>query len=153
MNLARVATRTLGKIGVSFSQIETKLLASESWSQQALNTTYHPFASLGHSWHDVDNPLVLSTARVGDNEVISFGFELKSFMSMLRGIIPFDGGFYLETKDGNVLATRKEMCLTSEMKNRDLEFFKASHGIRDSLVGITGMVEMSINDLQSWPKT
>nr|GEV90287.1 histidine kinase CKI1 [Tanacetum cinerariifolium] len=80
-----------------------QLLASESWSQQALNTTHHPFASLGHSWHDVDNPLVLSTARVGDNEVFSFGFELKSFMSVLRGIIPFGGGFYLATKDGNVL--------------------------------------------------
>nr|GEY93045.1 hypothetical protein [Tanacetum cinerariifolium] len=205
---------TLGKIDVSFSQIETKLLANESWSQQALNTTHHPFASLGHSWHDVDNPRVLSTAHVGDNEVIFIGFELKSFMSVLRGIIPFGGGFYLATKDGNALGdgipntrlvldgnaticfqmlrangdqtpqvfalenlgtkyilfspclfigikfrvyllalpydglqTRKEMCLTSEMKNRDLEFVKASHGIRDSLAGITGMVEMSINDL------
>nr|GEW50013.1 histidine kinase CKI1-like [Tanacetum cinerariifolium] len=89
---------------------------------------------------------------MGDNEVISLRFELKSFMSVLRGIIPFGESFYLATKDGNVLdllvvAARKEMCLTSEMKNRDLEFVKASHGIRDSLVGIIGMVEMSINDL------
>ena len=46
-----------------------------------------------------------------------------------------------------VVAARKEMCLTSEIKNRDLEFVKASHDIRASLAGITGMVEMSINDL------
>ncbi|GKA02056.1 histidine kinase CKI1-like protein [Tanacetum coccineum] len=238
-----------------------QLLDNESWFQKALNTTHHPFASLGHSWHDVDNPLVLSTARVGDNEVVSLGFELKSLMNMLRGIIPFGGGFYLATKDGNVLgdgipntrlvldgnaticfqrlrangdrnvkeyktvlrlsyqtpqvyilenagtkyilyssslditgiqsvyvlalpydglqskmhknivflfvlmalmffvicivnfvdllvvAARKEMCLTSEIKNRDLEFVKASHDIRASLAGITGMIEMSINDL------
>ncbi|GJV52306.1 histidine kinase CKI1-like protein [Tanacetum coccineum] len=238
-----------------------QLLDNESWFQKALNTTHHPFASLGHSWHDVDNPLVLSTARVGDNEVVSLGFELKSLMNVVRGIIPFGGGFYLATKDGNVLgdgilntrlvldgnaticfqmlrangdrnvkeyktvlrlsyqtpqvyilenagtkyilyssslditgiqsvyvlalpydglqskmhknivflfvlmalmffvicivnfvdllvvAARKEMCLTSEIKNRDLEFVKASHDIRASLAGITGMVEMSTNDL------
>lgn len=46
-----------------------------------------------------------------------------------------------------VVAARKEMCLTTEIKNRDLEFVKASHDIRASLAGITGMVEMSINDL------
>ncbi|GJW53928.1 histidine kinase CKI1-like protein [Tanacetum coccineum] len=238
-----------------------QLLDNESWFQKALNTTHHPFASLGHSWYDVDNPLVLSTARVGDDEVISLGFELKSLMNVLRGIIPFGGGFYLATKDGNVLgdgipntrlvldgnaticfqrlrangdrnvkeyktvlrlsyqtpqvytlenagikyilyssslditgiqsvyvlalpydglqrkmhknivflfvlmalmffvicivnfvdllvvAARKKMCLTSEIKNRDLEFVKASHDIRASLAGITGMVEMSTNDL------
>ncbi|GJT31921.1 histidine kinase CKI1-like protein [Tanacetum coccineum] len=234
MNLARVAAIALGKIDVAFSQIETKLygdvvvfppqlLDNESWFQKALNTTHHPFASLGHSWYDVDNPLVLSTARVGDDEVISLGFELKSLMNVVRGIIPFGGGFYLATKDGNVLgdgidntslvldgnaticfqrlrangdrnvkdvyvlalpydglqrkmhknivflfvlmalmffvicivnfvdllvvAARKKMCLTSEIKNRDLEFVKASHDIRASLAGITGMVEMSTNDL------
>ncbi|GKC66108.1 histidine kinase CKI1-like protein [Tanacetum coccineum] len=183
-----------------------QLLANESWFQKALNTTHHPFASLGHSWHDVDNPLVLSTARVGDNEVVSLGFELKSLMNVLRGIIPFGGGFYLATKDGNVLGdgipnTRMVLdgnatiCFQRLRANGDrnvkeyktvlrlsyqtpqvytlenagikyilyssslditgiqsirigiLNCLRLRHDIRASLAGITGMIEMSINDL------
>nr|XP_043638434.1 histidine kinase CKI1-like [Erigeron canadensis] len=80
-----------------------QVLVNESWLQQAMKST-NGYASLGNSWNDVNNLLVLNTSRVSENGVISLGFELKSLMDVFSGIKPSGGGLYLATKDGKILS-------------------------------------------------
>ncbi|KVH94497.1 CheY-like superfamily [Cynara cardunculus var. scolymus] len=79
-----------------------QLLINETWLQQALNTR-NGFASLGKSLNDVNNLLVLNTAGVDKNGVISLGFELKSLINVFSSVKPLGGGLYLATRDGKVL--------------------------------------------------
>ncbi|CAI9300417.1 unnamed protein product [Lactuca saligna] len=85
----------------------SQVLANETWFQQALNSTNGcASASLGKSLNDVNDLLVLNTAGVDKNGVISLGFRLKSLMN---GIKPSGGGLYLATKDhGNVVVHEPE---------------------------------------------
>ncbi|KAL4558906.1 hypothetical protein LXL04_037111 [Taraxacum kok-saghyz] len=77
----------------------SQVLVNETWLQQALNTR-NGCASLRKSFND---SLVLNTAGVDKNGVISLGFDLKSIMNVFSGINPSGGSFYLGTKDGNVM--------------------------------------------------
>ncbi|KAI3702366.1 hypothetical protein L6452_28102 [Arctium lappa] len=180
----------------------SQLLVNETWLQQALNTT-KGFASLGKSLNDVNNLLVLNTAGVDKNGVISLRFDLKSLMNVFSGVKPLGGGLYLAAKYGKVFvlalpyeglpnkmhiifvsaflsitfvvvaisifsfvvlivrASRKKMCLKAELikqkeateeaerkrKNHNLAFVSASHDIRGFLTRITGLIEISINDV------
>ncbi|KAI3669627.1 hypothetical protein L6452_40930 [Arctium lappa] len=91
-----------GKLYGDVAVFPSQLLVNETWLQQALNTTT-VFASLGKSLNDVNNLLVLNTAGVDKNGVISLGFDLKSLMNVFSGVKPLGGGLYLATKDGKVL--------------------------------------------------
>ncbi|GJU22508.1 hypothetical protein Tco_1155850 [Tanacetum coccineum] len=49
--------------------------------------------------------VVMNTARVDKNGVISLGFEVKSLIDVFSSSIkPFGGGLYLATKDGKELS-------------------------------------------------
>nr|XP_043633370.1 histidine kinase CKI1-like [Erigeron canadensis] len=92
-----------GKLYGESVMFHPQVMVNENWLQQAINTT-NGYASLGKSWNDVNNLLVLNTARVHENGVISIGFELKSLMDVFTGIKPSSGGLYLVTKDGKILS-------------------------------------------------
>ncbi|XP_071741372.1 histidine kinase CKI1-like [Rutidosis leptorrhynchoides] len=93
-----------GKLRGESVAFAPQILVNESWVQQALNTTNKNIASLGKSLNEVNKTLVLNTAGVDDNGVVSLGFDLKSFIDVLSGIKLFDGGLYLLTKDGDILS-------------------------------------------------
>ncbi|KAI3749178.1 hypothetical protein L2E82_19785 [Cichorium intybus] len=79
-----------------------RILVNETWLQQALNTT-NGCTSLGKSLNNSDNLLVLNTAPVDQNGVISLGFDLKSLMDVFSDIKTSGGGLYLATKDGQMI--------------------------------------------------
>ncbi|KAJ9543168.1 hypothetical protein OSB04_022875 [Centaurea solstitialis] len=77
-----------------------RLLVNETWLQKTANG----FASsLGKALNDVNNLVVMNTAGVDKNGVISLGFDLKSLMNVFVGVKSLGGGLYLATKDGKVL--------------------------------------------------
>nr|GEU51538.1 histidine kinase CKI1-like [Tanacetum cinerariifolium] len=81
-----------------------QLLFNDTWFQKALNTT-DLCASLLKSLDHDNRMLVMNTARVDKNGVISLGFGVKSLIDVFSSIIkPFGGGLYLATKDGKELS-------------------------------------------------
>nr|KAJ0218937.1 hypothetical protein LSAT_V11C300156650 [Lactuca sativa] len=104
----------------------SQVLVNETWLQQAFNST-NGCASLGKSLNDVHDLLVLNTAGVDRNGVISLGFHLKSLMNVFSGIKPSGGGLYLATKDGNGLReVDGNKTISFQLWNGNSQIFKIS---------------------------
>lgn len=110
----------------------SQVLVNETWLQQALNSTNGcATASLGKSLNDVNDLLVLNTAGVDKNGVISLGFHIKSLMN---GIKPSRGVLYLATKDGNYIVLHEP----NENKTISFQLWKGNYGPESHVLTISG---------------
>ncbi|KAL8034780.1 hypothetical protein ABFX02_12G052200 [Erythranthe guttata] len=73
---------------------------------QEASSNKNGYASVGTSWGDTQNILLLSTVSIYGKGVVSLGYPMQSLIDFLINEIRFyDGSFYLASKrDGSVLA-------------------------------------------------
>ena len=77
-------------------------LVNTSWFQAALNST-HGYASVESGWNNSQDLILLSSATIDGEGVISLGFPVKALTAHFTSIDHQDGSLYLATKDGKVL--------------------------------------------------
>uniref|UniRef100_A0A7N2L1N0 histidine kinase n=1 Tax=Quercus lobata TaxID=97700 RepID=A0A7N2L1N0_QUELO len=77
-------------------------LVSKRWFQEALNST-NGYASLETGWNNSQDLILLSSARINGEGVISLGFSAKVLTARFTSIDRQGGSLYLATKDGKVL--------------------------------------------------
>ena len=92
-------------------------LVSKRWFQEALNST-NGYASLETGWNNSQDLILLSSARINGEGVISLGFSAKVLTARFTSIDRQGGSLYLATKDGKVLIEELKhthMVLTGNM--------------------------------------
>ena len=77
-------------------------LVNKRWFQEALNST-NGYALLETGWNNSQDLILLSSARINGEGVISLGFSAKALTAHFTSIDHQDGSLYLATKDGKVL--------------------------------------------------
>ncbi|KAM4101058.1 hypothetical protein ACB094_05G114300 [Castanea mollissima] len=77
-------------------------LVNRRWFQEALNST-NGYASLETGWNNSQDLILLSSARINGEGVISLGFSVKALTAHFTSIDRQNGSLYLATKDGKVL--------------------------------------------------
>ena len=77
-------------------------LVNTSWFQAALNST-HGYASVESGWNNSQDLILLSSATIDGEGVISLGFPVKALTAYFTGIDRQGGSLYLATTDGKVL--------------------------------------------------